>query len=167
MRGQLSRETRLEISVTRLKNGNQKLHSKVKELTKIIKGKDQKITELEAKLVDKESQRKELLSYLYKPSKKDEVKKPLGKKPGSPAYHRPIPKEEGVTSEYTYTVKQCPICKDQVGGVVDTLNYKTPTTPLFKTTAKTLTITVYSPNYISSIIKQSCYASTYANSAYT
>ena len=121
MRGQLSRETGLEISVTRLKNGNQKLHSKVKELTKIIKGKDRKITELELKLIDKESQRKELLSYLYKPGKKDDVSKPKGKKLGSPAYHRPLPKEESVTQEYTYTLKQCPVCKDTVGGAVDTV----------------------------------------------
>ena len=121
MRGQLSRETRLEISVTRLKNGMKKVREENVVLKLKLKEKDQKILELERKLVDKESQRKELLSYFYKPGKKDEVSKPKGKKPGSPAYHRPLPKEESITQEYTYTLKQCPICKDQVGGVVDTV----------------------------------------------
>jgi transposase len=121
MRGQLRRETRLEISVTRLKNGMKKVREENIVLKLKLKEKDQKILELERKLVDKESQRKELLSYLYKPGKKDEVKKPLGKKLGSPAYHRPLPKEESLTQEYTYMVKQCPICKEGVGGVVDTV----------------------------------------------
>lgn len=121
MRGQLSRETRLEISVTRLKNGMKKIREENVVLKLKLREKDQKITELEAKLLDKESQRKELLSYLYKPGKKDEAKKPLGKKPGSPAYHRPTPKEESITQEYTYTLKQCPICKDAVGRIVDTV----------------------------------------------
>jgi transposase len=121
MRGQLSRETRLEISVTRLKSGIKKVREENVVLKLQLKEKDRTIKELQAKLVDKESQRKELLSYLYKPGKKDEAKKPIGKKLGSPAYHRPPPKEESVTQEYTYTVKQCPICKEGVGGVVDTV----------------------------------------------
>ena len=120
MRGQLSLESRLQISVTRLKNGIKRIREENTVLKQKLKEKDQKITELEAKLTDKESQRKELLTFLYKPGNKSKSK-PLGKKPGAPAYHRPIPKEESVTSEFTYSVKQCPICKDPVGGVVDTV----------------------------------------------
>jgi chromosome segregation ATPase len=85
MRGQLSKETRLEISVTRLKNGMKKLREENVVLKLKLKEKDTKIADLEAKLVDKESQRKELLSYLYKPGKKDELSKPKGKKVGSSA----------------------------------------------------------------------------------
>lgn len=121
MRGHLSREVRLEISNTRLKTGILNLRLKVKDLTLKLKEKDRKISELEAKLTDREAQRKELLSYLYKPGKKDRESKPRGKKPGTPAYHRPIPSDNSVTQEYTYTLKQCPICKEAVGGVVDTV----------------------------------------------
>ena len=121
MRGHLSREIRLEISVGRLKKGALKLQEKIALLTKLNKEKDRKIAELEAKLVDKESQRKELLSYLYKPGKKTEDSKPRGKKPGAPAYHRPTPPDSAVTQEYTYAVRKCPICKGGVGDVVDTV----------------------------------------------
>jgi transposase len=120
MRGHLTRETRLQISVTRLKSGMKRIQEENTVLKQKIKEKDKKIAELTEKLVDKESQRKELLSYLYKPGKR-EKSKPLGKKFGAPAYHRPIPKEESVTEEYTYSVKQCPICKEGVGDVVDTV----------------------------------------------
>lgn len=121
MRGHLSTEERLCISVTRLKQSIAYCRLKIKQQSILIREKDQKIAELEAKLVDKESQRKELLSYLYKPDKKTEVSKPRGKKHGTPAYHRPIPKDSTVTQEYTYTVKKCPICKGGVGDIVDTV----------------------------------------------
>lgn len=121
MRGHLSTEIRLRISVTRLKSGNTKLREKIIDLIRSNKEKDQRIKELEDKLIDKESQRKALLSYLYKPNKKDGAVMPRGKKPGSPAYHRPIPPEDAVTEEHTYTVKHCPICKTSVGAVVDTV----------------------------------------------
>lgn len=119
MRGYLSKETRLQISVIRLRNGTKKLREKVVELTRSNKEKDRKIAELETKLQDKEAQRKELLSYLYKPGKRSGEAKPRGKKPGSPAYHRPTPPESAVTQEHIYTLKQCPICKNAVGRVVD------------------------------------------------
>lgn len=119
MRGYLSKEVRLQISVARLKSGIIKLREKVIELTKLNKEKDREIEELKIQLVDKESQRKELLSYLYKPGKKDVESKPLGKKIGAPAYHRPIPPESAVTAEHTYALKQCPICKGRVGAAVD------------------------------------------------
>lgn len=121
MRGQLSRENRLQINVTRLKNNALRYRLKIKELTSTLKEKDRRIFELEAMLRDKESQRKELLSYLYKPGKKDRKSLPRGKKPGAPAYHRAIPAESSVTQEYTYTLKQCPICKKSVGDAVDTV----------------------------------------------
>lgn len=121
MRGQLSEKDRLQINVTRLKNNALRFRSTIKNLKLIIKEKDKKIAELEEKLVDKESQRKELLSYLYKPGKKDGTSLPRGKKLGAPAYHRPIPPESAVTKEYSYTLKQCPICKESVGKIVDTV----------------------------------------------
>ena len=121
MRGYLSTEIRLQISVTRLKRSVERYRLKIKQQAVLIEEKDEKIAELEAKLVDKESQRKELLSYLYKPGKKDEESLPRGKKPGAPAYHRPTPPDSAVTQEYTYTVRKCPICKGSVGGIVDTV----------------------------------------------
>jgi transposase len=121
MRGQLSKESRLQISVTRLKNNALRFHSTIKNLREIIKGKDREISELKEKLIDKEAQRKELQSYLYKPGNKDGRSLPRGKKPGAPAYHRPIPPESAVTQEYSYILKQCPICKEAVGKAVDTV----------------------------------------------
>jgi transposase len=121
MRGHLTKEKRLEISVTRLKNGTVKLRKENHILKQTIKEKDEEIVKLKEKLVDKEFQRKELLSYLYKPGKKDGKTKPLGKKHGAVGYHRPIPKESDVTDEHTYTLKTCPICEESVGGIVDTV----------------------------------------------
>lgn len=121
MRGQLSRENRLEINVTRLKNNALRYRSTIGELKETIKEKDRKIFELEAELVSKESQRKELLSYLYKPKKKGGKGLAMGKKLGAPAYHRPTPPDNAVTDEHTYTPKQCPICEGVVGSVVDTV----------------------------------------------
>lgn len=121
MRGHLTREIRLQISVTRLKKGTKKLRQKIAELVQLNKEKDRKIAELEAKLIDKEAYRKELLSYLYKPKKKNTETRPRGKKPGAPAYHRPTPPESAVTQECRYVLKSCPICKESVGKVVDTV----------------------------------------------
>ena len=121
MRGHLNNEIRLQTSVTRLKQGMEKLRQKIAELTRSNKEKDRKIVELEAKLVDKEAQRKELLSYLYKPNKKDRESRPRGKKPGAPAFHRPIPKEEDVTERCIYTLHKCPMCSGPVGEAVDTV----------------------------------------------
>lgn len=121
MRGHLTREIRLQISVTRLKKSAERYCLTIKAQARLLKEKDRTISELEAKLADKESQRKELLSYLYKPKKKNAEAKPRGKKPGAPAYHRPTPPESAVTQEYSYALKQCPICKESVGEVVDTV----------------------------------------------
>ena len=115
MRGHLSKETRLEISLTRFRESVSKLRLKVRELTQTLKEKDRRIAELETKLEDKESQRKELLSYLYKPNKQDaKDRKPRGKKPGSLGFHRPKPKPEDITERRTYSVTTCPGCKGPV-----------------------------------------------------
>ena len=121
MRGQLSREIRLQIVVTKLRNNVKRYHLKIKEQADLLKEKDRKIAELVAKLTNKESQRKELLTYLYKPGKKDGESLPRGKKPGGPAYHRPKPKDEDVAQEWSYSIKQCPICKQGEGDTVDTV----------------------------------------------
>lgn len=120
MRGNLSSESRLQISITRLKNNNLRFRSTIKELKVVIRGKDREIAFLKEKLIDKEAQRKELQSYLWKPSKK-KGSKPLGKKLGAPAYHRPTPPDDAVTDLRTYTPTICPICKDPVSKTVDTV----------------------------------------------
>lgn len=121
MRGALSQEARLQIRLTKLQASNDTLRAVVVDLRQQLNARDKRIHELEQRLIDKEQQRKELLSYLYKSGKKNSEAKPRGKKPGAPAYHRPIPPESAITQEYTYTLKQCPICKAVVGGVVDTV----------------------------------------------
>jgi transposase len=120
-RGILTKEIRLQILVTRLKKGIKNLQEKVAELKRQNNVKDRKIKILEALLANKEAQRKELLSYLYKPSKKSGPLKPRGKRPGAPAYHRQTPKEEDVTERHEYRLNKCPFCTHPVGGVVDTV----------------------------------------------
>jgi transposase len=119
MRGHLSKETRLEISVTRLKKSVETLRLTNKAQAKQLKEKDRTIAELQKKLIDKEGQRKELLTYLYKPGNKNTDKKPLGKKPGSRGFHRPVPPECSVTAERVYALKRCPNCNGSVGKGVD------------------------------------------------
>lgn len=120
MRGYLTKEIRLSISVTRLKASMVKLRLQIRELTQKLKEKDKIIARLETKLEDKDSQRKELLSYLYKPNKKDNPDKlPLGKKPGAIGFHRPKPKPEEITERHTYTLTRCPGCRGLVSQAVD------------------------------------------------
>ena len=121
MRGHLSKEIRLQISVTRLKHNVERYRLKIEEQAVLLKEKDRKIRELEEKLVDKEAQRKELLTYLYKPKRKQGKRLPLGKKLGAPAHHRPIPKESEVTERCIYTLQRCPMCDNEVGEAVDTV----------------------------------------------
>lgn len=122
MRGQLSREKRLEISITVLKRSNEKLRADLKLARQELKVKDKRITELENKLLDKEQQRKELLQYLHKPGKDKNKgpKKKGGRKPGA-AFHRPNPPDSDVTVEATFSLNQCPMCHHQVGEAVDTV----------------------------------------------
>jgi hypothetical protein len=120
MRGVLSREQRLEIIITKLKTSNQQLRSAVRALRRELKMKDHRIAELEEKLLDKEQQRKLLLSYLYKPAEQGgRPQKPRGKKPGAPAFHRPPPPDSAVTEERTFSLKTCPLCRHAVEPAVD------------------------------------------------
>lgn len=120
MRGQLSTEVRLRISITRLKKSNQKWQEKVKELTSKLGQKDKEIRELREKLADKEQQRKELQSYLYKPSRHTVSGKKPGHQSGAPAFHRPRPKETDVTEEKTLSLKRCPNCRSAVSSPAET-----------------------------------------------
>lgn len=63
-RGQLSEEVRLQTRVTRLLGITKRYRQTIAELKAAIKAQNQRIKELETKLEDKESQRKQLLSYL-------------------------------------------------------------------------------------------------------
>lgn len=122
MRGELSREKRLEISIAALKNGNQKLRAELRLLKQELKAKNKKIAELEEKLLDKEQQRKELLQYLYKSGKDKPARaeKKGGRQPGQ-SFHRPAPQDSEVTEERVFSLRQCPICKQPVGEAVDTV----------------------------------------------
>lgn len=121
MRGELTREKRLEISVTRLKNSNSVLRYEITALKKHIKTQDKEIAGLKEKLKDKESQRRQLLSYLYKESTPPSEGKKLGKKEGAKGYHRPKPHEQDITEEKTFSLKQCPTCRNPVGKALDTV----------------------------------------------
>lgn len=123
MRGHLSREKRLEISVTKLKKSNASLRSEMRELKTIIKTQQGHIHELESKLEDKELQRKRLLERFYKSNSEELDPKPFGKKPGAQGYHRPNPKDEDITEEIKLTPTRCPYCKrrDGLGPVKDTI----------------------------------------------
>ncbi|MBI3442933.1 MAG: IS66 family transposase [Candidatus Sungbacteria bacterium] len=123
MRGQLTPEKRLEISITKLKKSVTILRVIVKELRNALKDRDRHIQELELKLEDKELQRKRLLERFYKPSSEEPDPKPLGKKRGSLGYHRPAPKDEDITEQITLTPICCPYCKrrDGLGSIKDTI----------------------------------------------
>ena len=121
MRGQLTREKRLEISVTKLKNSVGSLRRENQELKAVIKTQSQEITALKEQLTNKESQRKQLLSYLYKENTSSTQDKKLGKKDGAKGYQRPLPTEEEVTEEKVFSLKKCPHCKSPVGKALDTV----------------------------------------------
>lgn len=120
-RGKLSTEVRLQIAITKFKKKTQRLEDALMVSEEKHREKDKIIAELRAKLDDKEAQRKELLSYLYKPKQKSDGKKPLGKKPGAKAFHRPKPEENDVTQTSSFPLTHCPICKLQVGDAAETV----------------------------------------------
>ena len=121
MRGKLSHEKRLEISVTRLKKSGIILRSVIKDLKRLVKEQQKEIATLKEKLQDKESQRKQLLSYLYKENTLSSEEKKLGKKEGAHGYQRPKPDEREVTQEVIYSLAQCPNCRTPVGKALDTV----------------------------------------------
>lgn len=111
----------MQIAVTKFKRKAEKFKAAWMASEERNREKDKIIAELLAKLEDKEAQRKELLSYLYKPDRTLEEKKPLGKKPGTPAFHRPKPKESDVTHFSGFPITHCPICKLAVGEAAETV----------------------------------------------
>lgn len=98
------------------------LETIVAEQAKLLAAKDQYIAQLQQQLVDKEAQRQALASYLYKAGQKTKAKLPMGKRPGSPAYHRPAPKPETVTERIIFSLKRCPACRGPVGKAVDSVD---------------------------------------------
>ncbi|MGI0014553.1 MAG: IS66 family transposase [Nitrososphaera sp.] len=122
-RGILTTEDRLRIQVTRLTNENRKHKETISGLQSLVQTLQERVHELELKLEDKELQRKEAVARLYKPNHKEDGTKPLGKKPGSQAYHRAKPKDEEVTEELRFTPTRCPYCKrrDGLGEATETI----------------------------------------------
>jgi len=86
-------------------------------LKQLIRTKDKTIQQLRDQLADKEAQRKELLGFLYKETKKKEGKQQ--RKPRQQAYHRPEPKDEDITDRQTFILNRCPMCRTHVGEAVD------------------------------------------------
>lgn len=107
-RGIITTEQRQKQVISRLINANKKLRIENKNLLL-------RVAELEAKLEDKESQRKELLAKMYKSNKKNSEAKPLGKKLGAKGYQRPKPKDGEVTEEIKFTPISCPYCRKKDG----------------------------------------------------
>lgn len=120
-RGHLSKEILLQIQVTKLKKGILKLRSLVHGLRSIIKTQEKEIVSLKAKLEDKETQRKQLLTYLYKPNHPSTDRKPRGKKRGALAFHRPQPKDEEVTDTSSFPLHICPTCEHKLGEPAETI----------------------------------------------
>lgn len=120
-RGQLTKEIYLQQSVTRLKQSNAKLREENKLLQSQMKIFERRIFELEVKLQDKEFQRKQLLSYLYKPNRETGEAKKLGKKQGARGYQRPKPKDKDVTEFREFPLSLCTSCESPLGKPVDTV----------------------------------------------
>lgn len=113
-RGQLLKESRLQQLVTRLRNANQKLKQFVFELKETVNAQQKEINKLKDKLQDKELQRKQLASYLFKQGRKSNGHKKLGKRCGTPAFHRQTPKDEEVTERREFELSNCPTCKHKL-----------------------------------------------------
>jgi len=120
MRGQLSIHDRQEQLITRLKSNLGKWKERIKTLQEQLKTKDQLIEDLRRQLADKEQQRKQLLSYLYKPSKTN-TNESKERKPREQAYRRPNPADNQVTEEHAYPLCACPLCKKALGNVAETV----------------------------------------------
>ena len=103
------------------------LESKLLERDSVIVTMKQQISQLEFKLQDKEAQRKELASKIFKARSERKTDLSLrsasGKKPGAQTGHdqhrRPIPPESEVTDRAVFDLAVCPSCKGAVGDIVD------------------------------------------------
>lgn len=120
-RGQIPIEARLKQANTLLKRSNANLRQEKKELEATIKLITKENQDLKDRLEDKEAQRKQLASYLYKPNKEDRIAKQKGKKPGSQSYHRPKPKEGEITTTISFPLTQCPTCQHGLGNPAETI----------------------------------------------
>lgn len=112
-RGQLKTEDRLRQVITRLKNINANLRTRLGKALTENKDLRSLASQLQLKLEDKEAQRKHLLEHLYKPSKKTAKKK--AKKTRKKAFRREAPKDSEVTEETRFTPTKCPYCKKRDG----------------------------------------------------
>lgn len=99
-----------------LKAERQKTHN----LTTLLAEKEARIARLEEELRDKEAQRQELLRMAYKANRPSGERQKPGKKPGTPAFHRPLPREDEITERRTFSLSRCPVCRHPVGPAVDT-----------------------------------------------
>lgn len=95
-------------------------HQVQAELKRLLKEKDKTIEQLNHQLLDKEAQRKELIGYLYKETKKKENEQ-QPRKLREEAYHRPKPNDLDITEKQTFTLTRCPACSHSVGEAVDTV----------------------------------------------
>ncbi len=103
--------------IARLLVDNAQLKSGKAKLLQLLKTKDSTIQQLRNQLADKEAQRKELLGYLYKETKKKEGQQQRERRNG--AYHRPQPKKEDITEQRTFSLNRCPLCRTPVSEAVD------------------------------------------------
>jgi transposase len=103
--------------IATLLQSNIQLKADKAKLKQIIQTKDKTIRQLRDQLADKEVQRKELLGFLYKETKKKEGKQQ--RKPRQQAYHRPEPKDEDITDRQKFILNRCPMCSTHVGDAVD------------------------------------------------
>lgn len=102
-----------------------RLEALVVSKDKIISEYDLRITELETKLKDKEAQRLELATKMFK-AKKDHrlsLRVATERNPGAQAGHlshrRAVPHDSEVTDRAVFDLSVCPACKGSVGEVVD------------------------------------------------
>lgn len=94
---------------------------KTKHLTTLLAEKETRIARLEERLRDKEAQRQELLRRAYKANRPSGERQKPGKKPGAPAFHRPLPRPDEITERRTFSLSRCPLCRHPVGPAVDTV----------------------------------------------
>ncbi len=155
MADRISREDRLEQNVSRLKNNNQKLKTKVADLESIIKQLQQENTELKEKLEDKELQRQELIQRLYKRNVGNSEQKPLGKHLGAAGFHRPAPQSSAVTEQVTFSLDTCPHCARVVSAPVDqSIRYTEDIQLNIKPVVTKYTVTRHWCNHCNKLVKR-------------